>query len=362
MYKKGRTTLKNTDSKILLLDEPEINLHPSIIRAARKAIYSLAEVSGWQVMCTTHSPVFIDLTQNHTTLIKVANTQSGVHYFQTDKAKFSEEEKENLKMLNKCCPTVNEFFFYERSILVEGDTEYLAYQYILERDNLEGRYCVINCRGKANIPTFIKVFNQFEASAIAMHDLDKKKNKDGKSNAMWSINHRIREAADLTSGRVITVVHSPDFEGYYLDESPTKDKPYNLFKHLTSPDFEINARYEPLRSSLASIENRTHPGLYINTDELEYLADQEEDDENEDTWGETIEKEPCPTCNGRGIDIDIECRNCHGSGYDPQEDKPFAQCHTCYGTGEEELDICPTCDGNGDIDNEFALALSIYQR
>lgn len=271
-FKKGNTKVSNEKPKILLLDEPEINLHPSVIRAARKAIYSLAEVEGWQVMCTTHSPVFIDLTNDHTTLIKVSNTPEGVYYFQTDKSSFSTEEKENLKMLNKCCPTVNEFFFYENSILVEGDTEYLAYQYLIEQEELEGSHCVINCRGKANIPTFIKIFNQFHASAIAIHDLDTRTKSDGSANGMWTINLRIRQAANGADDRVKTVVHSPDFEGYYLGESPSKDKPYNLFTHLTSENFDTDERYRKLKSSLREIVDGDHAGIYETEQEIENLA------------------------------------------------------------------------------------------
>lgn len=272
MYKKGTKIVQNEVPKVLLIDEPEINLHPSIIRAARKAIYALADMAGWQVICTTHSPVFIDLTQNHTTLIKVSNTQKGVFYFQTDKAQFNKDERDNLKMLNRCCPTVNEFFFYENSILVEGDTEYLAYQYIIEKSGLEGNYCVINCRGKANIPTFIKIFNQFNANAIAVHDLDTKLRKDNRANAMWTINLNIRTLADTTNGRVKTVVHNPDFEGFYLNESPSKDKPYNLFTHLTSDDFETDNKYKKLRELLANIINGTHEGLYETHAELDAMA------------------------------------------------------------------------------------------
>lgn len=272
MYKKSTKAIPNETPKVLLIDEPEINLHPSIIRSARKAIYALADLAGWQVICTTHSPIFIDLTQDHTTLIKVSNTQQGVHYFQTDKARFNPDEKNNLKMLNRCCPTVNEFFFYPNSILVEGDTEYLAYQYIIEKSGLEGHYCVINCRGKANIPTFIKIFDQFDAHAIAIHDLDTKKRADGAANAMWTINVNIRALADATNGRVKTVVHNPDFEGFYLNEAPSKDKPYNLFTHLTSPDFETSDRYKKLRESLASMIDGSHDGLYNTQAELDAMA------------------------------------------------------------------------------------------
>ena len=272
MYKKGAKLIKDEAPKVLLIDEPEINLHPSLIRAARKAVYALADLEGWQVICTTHSPVFIDLTQDHTTLIKVSNTQDGVCYFQTDKANFSPDEKDNLKMLNRCCPTVNEFFFYSNSLLVEGDTEYLAYQYIIEETGLEGSYCVINCRGKANIPTFIKIFDQFNANAIAIHDLDTKFKADGSKNAMWTINLNIINSADNANGRVKTVVHNPDFEGFYLGESPKKDKPFNIFTHLTSPSFNVDQKYGKLRSSLSAILDGTHEGLYVSHADLDALA------------------------------------------------------------------------------------------
>ncbi|CAH1590031.1 ATP-dependent endonuclease [Vibrio owensii] len=272
--KKGRTAIKASEPKVLLLDEPEINLHPSLVKAARKAIYSLADMAGWQIICTTHSPIFIDLTKNHTTLIKVSNSQDGVYYFQTDKANFTADDISNLKMLNLCCPTVNEFFFYDNSLLVEGDTEYLAYQYLIEENNLSGSYCVINCRGKANIATFIKIFNQFGAPAIAIHDLDSKLNKkNDNKNPAWKVNLNIRNEADATDGRVKTLVHVPDFEGHYFDEMPTKDKPYRLFQHLQSDDFRTATKYQMFRDSFAEMIKGTHKGFYTTVEELDKLAD-----------------------------------------------------------------------------------------
>lgn len=342
LLKRGRTKISNNEPKVLLIDEPEINMHPSIVKAASQAIYSLAAVDGWQVICTTHSPVFIDLSENHTTLIKVSNISDEVLYYQTDKASFSTDEKENMKMLSRCCPTVNEFFFYDKAILVEGDTEYLAYQDQIERHGLNHTHCVINCRGKANIPTFIKIFNQFNAYAIAIHDLDTKYLESGRKNAMWTINERIREQADLTNGRVTTVVHIPDFEGYYLDESPQKDKPYNLFKHLTSKEFELDDKYTLLRNSLFNIEQGIHEGIYTDAAELEGFIESEYDE-----MDDFPQRQPCKTCRGRGGDITVECFNCGGTGYDPTDEKPFAQCHTCYGEKEVDLDECPDCLGSG---------------
>ena len=57
---------------VLLIDEPEICLHPSAVREACKTLYDLAEgETSWQVMVTTHSPVFIDISRDNTTVVRV---------------------------------------------------------------------------------------------------------------------------------------------------------------------------------------------------------------------------------------------------------------------------------------------------
>lgn len=46
-------------------------LHPPAIRLAREALYKLANLENWQVMITTHSPIFIDVSKPHTTITRV---------------------------------------------------------------------------------------------------------------------------------------------------------------------------------------------------------------------------------------------------------------------------------------------------
>ncbi len=59
-------------------------------------------------------------------------------------------------------------------------------------------------------------------------------------------------------------------------------------------------------------------------------------------------KPACRCCHGRGDDVDITCPNCEGTGYDPNEDNAFAQCHSCAGDGTVNVDVCPRCGGDGD--------------
>src|SRR3989339_1293171 len=46
---------------VLLLDEPEICLHPNAIRDACNVLYNLPKSGNWQVLTTTHCPIFIDI-------------------------------------------------------------------------------------------------------------------------------------------------------------------------------------------------------------------------------------------------------------------------------------------------------------
>ena len=60
----------------------------------------------------------------------------------------------------------------------------------------------------------------------------------------------------------------------------------------------------------------------------------------------------CPVCHGRDGLFEVTCPECDGSGYSPEEDKPFAQCHTCYGDGTTETSACPRYGGVGEVDDD----------
>jgi len=268
LLKDGKTPLDASISKILLIDEPENNLHPSVIKATREALYSLSTIPGWQIICTTHNPIFIDLSKDHTTIIKVSNYQSDIKYFQTDSAAFSEDEKANLKMINLCNPMVNEFFFYNKALLVEGETEETALKLLFNKYNKFNNLCVINCRGKANIPTFIKIISKFKANGIAFHDADDEKTTSGKKNPMWTINEKILKECNESKGCIYPIVHIKDFENYYLGETITKDKPYNIYQHIMSDNFDKDEKYEKLRNLVDLIEAGTHPNKYSSKEDF----------------------------------------------------------------------------------------------
>ena len=227
--KSGRSTIESEKPKMLLVEEPESFLHPPAVRLAREALYKIAELDNWQVMITTHSPIFIDVSKPHTTIIRVEKNEGATKIFSTEKAQFSDKERERLQMIRNCHPTINEFFFANKVILVEGDTEQVTFSQVKEE-----RVTIINCRGKANIPMFEKILNHFGVEYIAVHDLDTPKSKrDGKfiKNSMWTINEKIIEEANKgLNGKVI--VNIPDFERQFFGYLQSGDKPYNAILEL----------------------------------------------------------------------------------------------------------------------------------
>lgn len=59
---------------ILAVDEPELYMHPQMERKMRDALYRLARLSNYQVICSTHSPVFLDMAENHKSIVRLKKT------------------------------------------------------------------------------------------------------------------------------------------------------------------------------------------------------------------------------------------------------------------------------------------------
>ncbi len=241
----AETGKKKTDGTqrphVLLLDEPEICLHPNAVREACDLLYGLPALTGnWQVMVTTHSPCFVDFARDHTSIVRVERKDdgqiTGTTIFRPERAMFDGTDRECLKLLNLCDPYVAEFFFGGNTIVVEGDTEYTAFKHAIAASpkKYEGVH-VVRARGKATIVSLCKVLNQFGAPYAVLHDSDRPTYlKDGKecANPAWAHNDSIRTEMTKASGATRLVASVPNFEAAYLGDEVKTDKPYNVLRGL----------------------------------------------------------------------------------------------------------------------------------
>ncbi|WP_234263679.1 ATP-dependent nuclease [Hydrogenophaga sp. NFH-34] len=260
---------------VLLLDEPEICLHPTAIREAREVLYSLPTAKNWQVMITTHSPIFIDLSKDNTTVVRVErqldNQVHSVTLYRPTKAKLDEDDRANLKALNACDPYVNEFFFGGDVVVVEGDTEYTAFSMLKAHAPEKYRNLhVVRARGKGSILTILKILNQFSTKYAVLHDSDTPLAKNGASPA-WGANVSIRAAIDgaAQASQIRHVVSITNFEVALFGKEASAEKPYNTLVRLNSTE-ELRARAESLLDALLDT-NAAVPAPFVRWSNLAAL-------------------------------------------------------------------------------------------
>jgi putative ATP-dependent endonuclease of OLD family len=232
---------------ILLIDEPEMCLHPNAVRDACRVLYDLPKSGNWQVMVTTHSPVFIDFWRDNTSIARVERKLDGTSHattiYRPNKARLGEDDKECLKMLNLCDPYIAEFFFGGKSVIVEGDTEHTAFTYVIQRepDRFKNVH-IIRARGKATIVSLCKIMNQFGSPYAVLHDSDyptAKRKEKIITNPAWTQNDRIlTQIKDhLADKRVRLVASIPTFEPAYFGIDVSSEKPYTAWEFLKeNPD------------------------------------------------------------------------------------------------------------------------------
>ncbi|MEK4346735.1 ATP-dependent nuclease [Paenibacillus sp. FSL P4-0184] len=161
--------LGENDDKMLLIDEPEAFLHPEAVRALSRSLYTIGR--KMPLIISTHSPVLIDLSENHTSIqVFRIGTNKAIELYQSSNSVFDENDIANMKILNYVDSYINEFFFAKNIVVVEGDTEYIALQHFIKDRGLSLH--VIRARGKGTICSLMKILNQFKAPYFIIHDMD----------------------------------------------------------------------------------------------------------------------------------------------------------------------------------------------
>lgn len=225
---------------IILFEEPELYLHPEAIFSLRSQLYYLSKNSPYQILCATHSPLMIDTSKPHSSLVRlVRNNDNKTRTYQVKFDMFEDDEKDYLQMINRFNPHICECFFADEVMLVEGDTEAIIYRDLIERYyDARKEVFVLNTGSKANMVFYQKILTHFGIKHIVVHDIDdqyiKDKNGKEKINSMWTFNERIWEQV-ITSNTICEgisrrYVHNKNFEDahdYAYDKQ--KGKPLSAY-------------------------------------------------------------------------------------------------------------------------------------
>jgi predicted ATP-dependent endonuclease of OLD family len=167
---KARTTL-------LLLDEPELYLHPQAVETIRAALAKLAQ-EGYQVVFTTHSGSMIARDDAPNVSLVRRTSDKGTYCLptlaQSVKNAIAEAEHQSVTLFE--LTNSSKFLFAEIVLLIEGKTEQILLPEIhqvefsrrFEADRIE----IIDVRSASNLSSTIKVLENMGIPTKAVADLD----------------------------------------------------------------------------------------------------------------------------------------------------------------------------------------------
>lgn len=160
---------RRKEGAVLLIEEPEMFLHPQMQRSLYKTLREIGEKN--QVIYTTHSPHFVAVPDYHEVIL-VRKGMDGTTVRCSD---LPETPKRREKLIKELDPERNEFFFATRLLLVEGDTEKLAfpeYARRLELDLDREGATIVEVGGKRNLPEFAQIALSFGIPTGVVYDED----------------------------------------------------------------------------------------------------------------------------------------------------------------------------------------------
>lgn len=158
-------------SVILAIEEPELHFHPQACRNFYNRLRLLSE-DGLQVIYTTHSPYFVDVSKFES--LHVVRKKGSTTTIESGLALSSAGSHQN-RIITKFNEGVNQALFADSAVLVEGPDDEIACKAMLERqgfDLYKNNVSVVSCGGLPNIPTIAIVLNALKIDTVALVDED----------------------------------------------------------------------------------------------------------------------------------------------------------------------------------------------
>lgn len=270
IVKNNLPTETKTEKKeyLILFEEPEIYLHPKAIAALKDVLYGLVEDSPFQILIASHSPMIVDVSKPHTSIVRIEkNSDRNTAIYQVNHNLFetADEKKNMVQMINRFDPAVCTVFYANEVILVEGDTEAIICRNILKKEFPDKDIYVLNTGSKNNMPFFQVILTHFNIKHHVIHDSDYRHvysidkssgnrvyspilKKDGtkRQNSAWKLNATIWDTiVDSNSKRkniAYRYVSIYDFEtanGYEYDVE--KGKPLSAFEYSQNEELIKNS-------------------------------------------------------------------------------------------------------------------------
>lgn len=240
---------QRTRPKILLFEEPELYVHPQLLRILRQSLKDLSELDDWQVIVTTHSPVMVYVADIPQSLIIMRRNKGCIEAMQLERDPFENEEgdiseRNILRATLDFHPSVCEAFFADQALLVEGDSERAILNFAkdvspklinVQVNDVENT-TIVSCSGKWTILPIARLLKEFGIPCKVIHDMDRK----GLTNEQLEQKHsfhpfKVNSRIVSTVGQENVYVVEDTLEDILFPaghQSISKDKPFTAWKRM----------------------------------------------------------------------------------------------------------------------------------
>jgi predicted ATP-dependent endonuclease of OLD family len=196
---------------ILMIEEPEVYLHPHTRRFFYQLLHNLSE-QGSQVFYTTHSVEFLDLSDYQSVAVVRKSPSVGTTVVQPVGMKVAQGTKKELKLLTEFDARRNELFFAKKVLLVEGPSEKYSLPIAFRLSGIdvnERGISIVDVESKEAFPFFIEILGAFQIPFVVLRDEDR--NANNYNSYHCALNKKIDGmCSDLG---MVAFSSDPDFEG-----------------------------------------------------------------------------------------------------------------------------------------------------
>lgn len=230
---------------ILLIEEPEMFLHPQMQRSLYKTIREIGKTN--QIIYTTHSPHFVSVPDYNEILL----IRKNINETTVCQSNLTADEKRREKLIKELDPERNELFFANRLLLVEGDTEKLAlpvYALKFELDIDREGATIVEVGGKRNLTEFAKIAISFGIPTGILYDEDFSDFKDNRGEEKL-FNSEL-DACKKADGSVMVWRFSKKYEDH-LRKAIGEDKYQELCQKYSKTGKPTRARLIAMEDGLA---------------------------------------------------------------------------------------------------------------
>lgn len=172
---------ENRKDYLVLFEEPELFLHPKLMKELRSLIYKVTEDDfPYQILCASHSPQMIDISKPKSSLVRMQKIGNDTFLYQIDEQflldstsiKSKIELKQEMNEVLRFNPFICESFYSDDVILIEWPTEEIIIRWYLSEKWNNKDVFIVNCWTVNNIPFYQKIFSKFKIKYHIICDTD----------------------------------------------------------------------------------------------------------------------------------------------------------------------------------------------